>query len=358
MSAGSSPQPAIVGLNVASTPIPTASAPSVEGESNIATISNLVVEGSQFIDEFRRKAMSTSTSQSMSQSTKAADTEEEVLYWDVKENDLWQIRKRKMEKSALGVARMTFEAQQKEKSPPSAQEERCEDAGKPPPPARTRVAKKKLGKIIRKIEDEFWKAHEAGEDVEVWLRNSPKESWASSTELDSVDGILEQFKSSMKIGSSKERIDKANPPKGYRRLRNGITMDSGSNVDIAPAGENPQFPVVDTTGPRRGRRLAAADGTPIKIEGEKCIHFMTKEGHQLAWPFIAGDVRKGLKSVGTTCDAGNYVLFTEWGGYIINDKTHKHIEFDRVGNVYAIDAWVKDEEGSGSSGFARQVRMP
>ena len=87
---------------------------------------------------------------------------------------------------------------------------------------------------------------------------------------------------------------------------------------------------------------------------EKCIELMTKEGHQLAWPFVAGNVKKGLKSVGTTCDAGNYVFSTEWGGYIINDKTHKHIEFDRVGNVYAIDAWVKDN----SQGFSRPAGRP
>ena len=39
-------------------------------------------------------------------------------------------------------------------------------------------------------------------------------------------------------------------------------------------------------------------------------------------------------------------------GYIINSQSHAHIEFDRVGNVYAIDAFVKN--GSGKP-FHRQA---
>ena len=86
-------------------------------------------------------------------------------------------------------------------------------------------------------------------------------------------------------------------------------------------------------------------------------------GHEVAKALLlleslmTSTVKKGLKSVGTTCDAGNYVLFTEWGGYIINDKTHKHIEVDRVGNVYAIDAWIRDGSRA-ASGFARQAASP
>ena len=67
-------------------------------------------------------------------------------------------------------------------------------------------------------------------------------------------------------------------------------------------------------------------------------------------------MKKALKSVGTTCDAGNYVLYTEWGGYIINAKSHQHIEFDRVNNTYAIDAFVRD--AAKPKGFQRQAAAP
>lgn len=45
-------------------------------------------------------------------------------------------------------------------------------------------------------------------------------------------------------------------------------MDSGSAVDITPEDENPDFPITELTGPRRGRRLGAANGTPIEVSGE------------------------------------------------------------------------------------------
>ena len=131
-------------------------------------------------------------------------------------------------------------------------------------------------------------------------------------------------------------------------------MDSGPNVDILPADELPQFDVKPPTGIRRGNRLAAANGTAIKVKAEQWVQFTVKEGHDLEWPFLVGDVKKALKSVGTTCDAGNYVLYTEWGGYIINAKSHKHIEFDRVKNTYAIDAFVRDT----AKGFPRQAVAP
>ena len=171
-----------------------------------------------------------------------------------------------------------------------------------------------------------------------------------------VCGVLDDIKKCCKLSPDIMVAGKGEPPPGYRRMKHGITMDSGSNVDIAPDDGDPDFPIVAPTGPRIGKRLAAANGTPIEVTGEKRVKFKVKEGHELEWPFIAGKVKKTLKSVGTTCDAGNYVLYTEWGGYIINAKTHEHIEFDRVNNVYAIDAFVKIK--GNASGFARQAAAP
>ena len=47
-------------------------------------------------------------------------------------------------------------------------------------------------------------------------------------------------------------------------------------------------------------------------------------------------------------------------GYIIHKADHSYIEFGRVGNVYAIDVWVRigsraDKE---EPGFTRQVAAP
>ena len=46
---------------------------------------------------------------------------------------------------------------------------------------------------------------------------------------------------------------------------------------------------------------------------------------------------KTLKSVGTTCDADNYVIFRKTNGYLVHEADNADIEFARVGNVYVID---------------------
>ena len=112
-----------------------------------------------------------------------------------------------------------------------------------------------------------------------------------------------------------------------------------------------------------GKRLAAANGTAIDTSGEKVVEFVTKEGHGLAWPFLAGDVSKTLKSVATTSDAGNYVVFTRWGGFVVNDETQDCIEIGREGNVYSIDAWMEegeeeDEDVEAVQSFRRQAVAP
>ena len=145
---------------------------------------------------------------------------------------------------------------------------------------------------------------------------------------------------------------------GWRKLRHGITMDSGSNVDITPQDENPEFEIRELTGPRRGKRLAAANGTEIGVKGEKCIQMVTKEGRKLAWPFIAGSVKKTLKSVATTCDAGNNVLFTKHAAYIVNLESGDMLEVDRFGNDYTMEAWIRCKgqpttSDGPASGFAR-----
>ena len=44
-----------------------------------------------------------------------------------------------------------------------------------------------------------------------------------------------------------------------------------------------------------GKRLAAANGTPIDVTGEKRAKFMVKEGHELEWTFVAGKVQKDVQ---------------------------------------------------------------
>ena len=52
-------------------------------------------------------------------------------------------------------------------------------------------------------------------------------------------------------------------------------------------------------------------------------------------------MKKTLKSVATTCDVWNNVLFTRNHCYLMNLRSGKMTVGDRVGNTYVIEVWVK-----------------
>ena len=56
----------------------------------------------------------------------------------------------------------------------------------------------------------------------------------------------------------------------WLRVKNGITMDSGSSVFVVPSGWLRMFPVTESEGSRRGQThtAAAKSGKPIVNEGQ------------------------------------------------------------------------------------------
>ena len=156
---------------------------------------------------------------------------------------------------------------------------------------------------------------------------------------------------------------------GWKRMR--VTMDSGSTVDVMPEGELCEVDTVPCTGVRAGRKLFAANATKIDVAGEKRFHAFTDDGIPLDCAFIAGAVKKALKSTAVTCDEGTkgqWVIHTKTGGWIVNCETRQKIPFKRSGNTYYLDAWVRvpkkkkassssrmdvDQVGRKASGFTR-----
>ena len=115
--------------------------------------------------------------------------------------------------------------------------------------------------------------------------------------------------------------------------------------------------------------MVAANGTVISESGEKRIQATTEDGMVVDWPFIAGVVKKALKSTAVTCDEGDghWVIHTSKGGWIVNAKTKKKIAFSWVGKSYVLDLWIKcraeDEMkdmdvDAVRSGFTRQSGRP
>ena len=134
----------------------------------------------------------------------------------------------------------------------------------------------------------------------------------------------------------------------WRKLK--VAMDSGANVDVMPDDVCEHVPIETCTGSRKGKRLAAANGTTIETCGEKHIVGLTDSGDQVDWRFIAGKVKKALKSTASTCDDNKWVIHTKAGGWIIDVASKRKIAMRREGNSYVVDVWLRVPK---SSAFTR-----
>ena len=171
-------------------------------------------------------------------------------------------------------------------------------------------------------------------------------------EFEPVDGLNDKEKIDMR--KLAELIDEGD----FFRIRNGVTMDSGSAVFVMPTGWLRMFALSESAGSKRGQKhQAAAKGSePILNEGERTVKFVTADGAQRHMTCEVADVNKILASVGVICDGGNEVRFYQHGGEIIHLKTGKRTPFRRHGNVYVMDAWLpkgKADDGSAEGLFSR-----
>ena len=146
-----------------------------------------------------------------------------------------------------------------------------------------------------------------------------------------------------------------------------MTMDSGSSVFVIPSGWLKMFAMRESAGSKRGQtyQAAAKGGKPIVNEGEKEVKFYTNDGEKRRIVCQVARVNKLLASIGEICDKGNDVIFRRDGGDIIHLQSGKRTPFRRHGNVYVMDAWIKnpnwvekeheDDDGEGEAlTFTRQ----
>ena len=86
--------------------------------------------------------------------------------------------------------------------------------------------------------------------------------------------------------------------------------------------------------------------------GEKRTTGVTEEGDAVSMVIQVADVKKALGSVARMCDMGNRVVFESNGGYVMNMADGRYTKFERRGNVYVLQTWVK-RPIAGKSGFQR-----
>ena len=99
-----------------------------------------------------------------------------------------------------------------------------------------------------------------------------------------------------------------------------VTVDSGAAKSVWPMKRKG---VVKNKGTKKVK-LAAANGSPIHVEGEATLNFK-RGGKQCAMKFLDADVKRPLAAVSAIVDEGNTVVFSTRGSYIENDLTKDRI---------------------------------
>ena len=205
------------------------------------------------------------------------------------------------------------------------------------------------------------------------------ETRTESMRLDECDAVGDGFVRVGRKGDNDELVPGLLGVGKWRRLKGGVTMDSGCSIDTMPTGHAPGIAMGPVPPERANRRINAANGTRIREHGVKQLKFRTRDGKRQDWKMLVTDVKKALKSVATTCDGRDngecHVLFTRHGDTIINVGEMKGqytvgktgivkgagelTPFDRTGNTYGMEAWVYVGTGdSGPERFARPVAVP
>ena len=136
-------------------------------------------------------------------------------------------------------------------------------------------------------------------------------------------------------------------------------VDSGAAESVAHPSMCPQYPVTPSVGSKSGQSYTSASGEDIPNLGEQVLPIVTGDGRHGHIKYQSADVTRALNSVSEICDAGGgngqMVLFSKWGGQILNLETGHRTPFEREENIYTLGMWVCPS-GAAASVFPRPGR--
>ena len=143
-----------------------------------------------------------------------------------------------------------------------------------------------------------------------------------------------------------------------RWLKVEAEVDTGACIPMMPKGIAQHLPIRESEGSKRGAKYVSASDDFIFNEGESEVVFASDNGDWRKAVLQRGDVNKTLMAGGCVADKGNTLLFTKYGGMIIEDHdlsiykkavglAKKKTPFRRKGKTYAMNMWLKvpAEEG-------------
>ena len=110
-----------------------------------------------------------------------------------------------------------------------------------------------------------------------------------------------------------------------------ITVDSGAAKSVWPSRKKG----VERTKSKKAVKLAAANGSPIRVEGDARLEFI-RDGMKCSMKFLDADVKRPLASVSAIVDEGNVVVFGQHESFIENVSTGQRIPMCRRNGVFVM----------------------
>ena len=110
-----------------------------------------------------------------------------------------------------------------------------------------------------------------------------------------------------------------------------ITVDSGAAKSVWPSRKKG----VERTKSKKAVKLAAANGSPIRVEGDARLEFI-RDGMKCSMKFLDADVKRPLASVSAIVDEGNVVVFGHRESFIENVSTGQRIPMCRRNGVFVM----------------------
>ena len=133
-------------------------------------------------------------------------------------------------------------------------------------------------------------------------------------------------------------------------VRIRTVMVSGAAESVAPPSMAPGVVMEESPGSQRGQHYISASAGRLPNMGQQRLQVKTNEARDSKVLYQIAEVSRPLTAVSGTCDAGNCVVFTSEGGFIMNCQTGGHTYFQRNGGIYELDL--------GEGGRFEQCRKP
>ena len=129
-----------------------------------------------------------------------------------------------------------------------------------------------------------------------------------------------------------------------------FTGDSGAVDHVITPETGKAFEVQPTAASKAGFGFRAANGTPIKIFGERKLNGVTDGGDAFKMNCQVTDVKKNLASFVKMVNEGNDIVMSKKGSFIKNVSNGKVIKLNLDKGTPQFDVWVKKAKQLGQYG--------